>query len=387
VQATFLTRFALCIIRASKMSSLTSSTISPSSSPSSSSSTRWSFSWSFLFFLLIFSCFFRSLLIPSFFLFQRYFFSSSSSSLYSSGNCLLQLVNETTPYEFTLHSFYRDTKFDSNCPLSEFVYSQYQNNETKYFQVFLFGLFSSIIISFYLEWKKVLTIRYFIILLIGYHLQLLQHCYMHFGQDVTFLAGNVIHHADVSRYKYGKSEFFVDATPDGVVLTIVVTVVWSIFARSIIIQLDPELRSYLDWKALLVTTGSMGLYVTSLAKYSHERWHKSATPEMSSALPFTDDYFAYQHVYVHHRTGEAFGPNPFFDPFFSVAMKLYGYLHNTFLDLTVPSTGHFIFSVFFDFVLGLFVMVGYWIILRFAKFLDRILFGQTESKGKEIKLQ
>jgi hypothetical protein len=302
--------------------------------------------------------------------------------LYSSGSCLLQLVNETTSLETNFHPFYRTSLFEPDCDLDNYVKLQFQNNEAPVWKLFLVGLLATVIVCFSFTWKQVLSFRYLIVLFVGYHLQLLQHCYMHFGQDVTFLAGNVMHHADISGFPYGKSEFFAEVTPDGVAFTCIISIIWSMFARSVILQLDPELRSYLDWRALIVATASMGLYVASRAKYSHGVWHGTATEGMQHSLPFSEDYFAYQHVYVHHRTGEAFGPNPFFDPFFSVALKSYGYLHNSVFKLTVPSTENIIFAVSFDFFVGCFVMLGYWIILRFAKLLDHVIFDKREGEAK-----
>jgi hypothetical protein len=326
---------------------------------------------------LVGSCFLRSLLIPIFFQIMRI-----HQPLYSSGSCLLQLVNETTTIESNHHPFYRTAFFERNCDLDHYVKLQFENHEDVFFNIFLVGLLATVIICFYFTWKQIFSLRYIIIILVGYHLQLLQHCYMHFGQDVTFLAGNVMHHADISRFPYGKSEFLSGATPDGVAFTIVISIIWSMFARSIILQLDPVLRNYIDWRALIVATASMGLYIAARAKYSHNVWHTTAIEGMQYSLPFTEDYFAYQHVFVHHQTGGAFGPNPFFDPFFSVALNLYGYLHNSVFKLTVPSMENIIFAVFFDFLIGCIVMFGYWIILRFAKFLDHLFFDKQESEGK-----
>jgi hypothetical protein len=335
--------------------------------------------WNSLFGILIGSCFLRSLLIPTFFQFMRSF----SHPLYSSGQCLLKLVNQTTTIETNHHPFYRTSHYIDDCDLDQYVKSQYQNHEEIIFKIFLICLSLTVLICFVLTYKQILTIHYLPILFIGYHLQLLQHCYMHFGQDVTFLAGNVMHHADISNFPYGKSEFLAEVAPDGVAFTCMISIIWSMFARSLILQLDPELRSYLDWKALLVATASMGLYVASRAKYSHSIWHTIATKEMESALPFSENYFAYQHVFVHHETGGAFGPNPFFDPFFSIALDLYSHLHNNLLNLTIPSTENISFAIIYDFILGCFVMCGYWIILRFGKFLDQAIFGEIMKSDKK----
>ena len=130
----------------------------------------------------------RSVVIPVCYSILRYLHDEN----YSSANCLLKLVNSTSPDHFRNHPFYSSTKFINDCDLEKFVYAQFNNNEMRYFVVVQLFVTGGSICTAIFEWKKVLSLKYVIVLLVAYQLLVIQNSYSHFSQDVTFFASNIV---------------------------------------------------------------------------------------------------------------------------------------------------------------------------------------------------
>ena len=59
---------------------------------------------------------------------------------------------------------------------------------------------------------------------------------------------------------------------------------------------------------------------------------------MSDAVPFSFEYRAYHHVYVHHVDGDSFGSSYVFDPMFSKAFTLLAYVHSHIFGIRSPNS-------------------------------------------------
>mmetsp|Transcript_8539 Transcript_8539/g.12746 ORF Transcript_8539/g.12746 Transcript_8539/m.12746 type:complete len:350 (+) Transcript_8539:61-1110(+) len=316
------------------------------------------------------ACLVRSLLIPLSFEIVRYIWKNPN---YTSAHCLMKLVNETDPTHFGSHLFYQDLVYDDECDIEQYVLDQYSHNEYRYLNSFFLALAIAGIVSAVSDWRNVLSYKFLGVLFAGYQLSQLHHCFSHFGQDISFFAGNILHHSNTSRYIDQSNASFVDNVPQGFALTIIITVTWACIVRALLPAYDPILSKHISWRTLFFSNVICGFLVAYQVKVAHPELHRVANEQMSSALPFSWEYTAYRHVYGHHTTGEWFGPHPLIDPCFSVALRLYAYLHNTLLGLQLHTLPHYIFAVGFDSVLSMVVVCCIWATLRLvALFLEAV---------------
>lgn len=319
----------------------------------------------------------RTLGVPLFFFIMRLW-----EPEYSSSRCLMKLVNVTNPVHFQAHYFYQGTSFSDDCDLDSYVYKQFHNEELKYLNVWLGSLFISSISAGIYEWRNVLSLRYFIVMFAGLQAFLIQHCHYHFGQDVTFFAGNIMHHADTSIFENANNASLVATAPQGLFFTLCISTLWCVLVRSLIVKMDPTLNSYISWKTLFSSTAMSAIYVSYLTKYGHPHWHEIATENMISSFPclLSTKYMAFAHVFKHHSTGEAFGPAPLWDWIFNYILQFYSYLHNTVLQLTLQTYQHYAFVIVFEILLSIFVTFLFWGVLRLACAADKVLFGGSKME-------
>ena len=109
-----------------------------------------------------------------------------------------------------------------------------------------------------------------------------------------------MHHANTNSWVSENSASLVSTVPQGLSFSVAVNVLWSILVRSVIVKIDPILNSYISWTLLFSATAAAGTYVALAVKFFHPYWHEIANESMKNAIPFTNEYMAYQHVYVHH---------------------------------------------------------------------------------------
>jgi len=109
---------------------------------------------------------------------------------------------------------------------------------------------------------------------------------------------------------------------------------------------------------------------------------------LKSSLPFTFEWQAARHVFVHHFNGDAFGPTYLFDPLFSVAVKLFSYLHNDIFEAHIGKAGGVLLSVTCDGILGFIcgvIMCGILLITREASAWIVNLLRLTPSVGGSVR--
>ena len=306
-------------------------------------------------------CILRSIALPLTLALMRIW---NQNPNYSSANCLMSLVNETEPKAFKDHIFYGSIRFENSCDLDEYVRNQFNHNENTYLNYFFLVLTSSSVILILTEWREVFSIKFILTFVAGYVLSLLHHSYSHFGQDISFFVGNVMHHAETSRYVPESNASLVDTVPQGFTISIVMTVTWACIVRALLSILDAKISKNINWKSLYFCNVICGMLVAYKVKFFHPLAHKIATEDMRNSMPFSYENDAYLHVFGHHGNGDWLGPNRFFDPFFSVLMKTYAYLHNEVFKLHVMTAEHYLLAVFYDSLVSLLVVGIIWCILR-----------------------
>jgi hypothetical protein len=215
----------------------------------------------------------------------------------------MELVNQTNPAHFKNHVYYSSLRFDPGCNIERYVKAQFNHSEFRYLNLFFLLLALSGAIAAISDWKNVFSIRFLLIMFSGYHLSQLHHCFSHFGQDISFFAGNIMHHSDTSRFVDESNASFVDTVPQGFAITIILTVTWACIVRSLIANSDPVIKRKISWKSLFASNVICGFIVARQVKVDHPLIHQLASTAMESAMPFTWNFIAYKHVYGHHVTG------------------------------------------------------------------------------------
>jgi hypothetical protein len=280
---------------------------------------------------------------------------------YASPACLMNLVNSTQTAHFKNHPFYSGlSEFTKNseCNLQLFVDKQYDSTLNMEGQI-LTHVFSALIICVLLwniydqSWKKIFNLK---IILLGYFIYIQGSLFMswsHFGQDIVYFAGNIMHHTDISSYRSGNNASFVDGNmPQGMALISVVTVFWNIIVQTKLLNLIPSLKRDVTPSILALLIVAVLYYVVNNLKHIHPYMHDNAQETWLNFPRWTLEWRAAQHVYVHHGNGDSFGPSMFWDPVFSMALYLYSYFHNATFHLTPGGFEHYGFAVVFDILLG-----------------------------------
>jgi hypothetical protein len=308
-------------------------------------------------------CLVRSIAIPVALSLMR---TWSGDPNYSSANCLLGLVNETEPIGFKNHILYGSIRFENSCDFEKYVHNQFNHEEITYLNGFFLLLAVSSVLLVLTDLKNVLSVKFVITFVAGYVLSILHHSYSHYGQDISFFVGNVMHHADTSRYVGESNATFVDTVPQGFTISIVLTVTWACIVRAVLPMFDPYLSKYISWKSLFFWNVVCGMIIAYKVKVWHPTFHQIATESMKDSLPFSYENNAYLHVFGHHKNGDWLGPNRVFDPMFSVFMKTYAYLHNEYFMIRVMTLEHYMFAAFFDSIVSIATVFVIWCVLTFA---------------------
>ena len=335
--------------------------------------------------LLLYSlCLLRSAFIPLSFVFIRNLYGNFD---YTSANCLMKLVNETSPDHFKSHLFYQNVRFDDGCDIEKYVHAQYSHGEYTIMQNYLIGLALSAVVAALADWRNVLSVKIIGTLIAGYHLAQVHHVFSHYSQDISFFAGNILHHANTTAFIDKSNASFVDTIPQGFVITIIASITWASTIRSLLSHFDITVGRFITWKSLYASVVMFGFVVGRQVQKDHPWLHEYATTDMSEALPFTWDFVAYRHVYGHHVTGEWLGPHVLLDPLFSIVIRIYAYLHNDIFQAHVQSNTHLLVAIWYDSMVSMLVVCLIWIVLRcvaaMMTFCESVWKGGATRVGRE----
>lgn len=128
---------------------------------------------------------------------------------------------------------------------------------------------------------------------------------------------------------------------------------------------------------------------------AHAISHQTATEAWRGALPYTQRYYAYAHVFGHHGDGGRMGSHPLTDPIFTWCMSLYRLLHNDVFGLhaQMGSPQQYLFVVVFDgAVTAVMIFVGLLFLHVYGSCIDaalsvvrRVTGGGAEDKKEKIQ--
>jgi hypothetical protein len=305
---------------------------------------------------------------------------------YASPACLMKLVNGTQPSHFEAHPFYSGlSEFTQNaeCDLQLFVDNQYDselNKEGPRLTTLLTCLviFTVLWNIFDESWKKIFNLK---IIFLGYFIYIQGSLFMswsHFGQDIVYFAGNIMHHTDISEYRSGSNASFVNGNmPQGMALISVLTVFWNIIVQIKLLKLIPSLKREVTPAIITLLNVAVLCYVIKNLKVIHPFMHENAKESWLDAPRWTLEWRAAQHVFVHHGNGDSFGPSMYWDPFFSKALYLYSYFHNACFHLIPESFEHYGFAIGFDILLGCFTSFLTYICLFIPNFIYETITGPS----------
>eukprot|EP00597_Dinobryon_sp_UTEXLB2267_P012560 CAMPEP_0170127148 /NCGR_PEP_ID=MMETSP0020_2-20130122/20227_1 /TAXON_ID=98059 /ORGANISM="Dinobryon sp., Strain UTEXLB2267" /LENGTH=200 /DNA_ID=CAMNT_0010360471 /DNA_START=168 /DNA_END=767 /DNA_ORIENTATION=+ len=195
---------------------------------------------------------------------------------------------------------------------------QYASQEKKILEVFI--AVCCIIFSVYAikSLKEICTLKFIVVAgLFAKILSVLDMSYAHFGQDVLYFCGNILHHADISAYRDESNATFVAMTPQGFALSTIFTILWGFAIRAVIVQYIPKLNTFMSASAVNIASMLGLLFIFNRVKYAHPQMHSIATADMKDSHPLSFEWMAYQHVFVHHGNGDSFGPSVWTDWLFS----------------------------------------------------------------------
>jgi len=170
----------------------------------------------------------------------------------------------------------------------------------------------------------------------------------HFEQDVTFMTGAIIHHAESKSPALNLEKGTIS---QGYLLCGMANRFFYSLMFYLIITGSPRLRAAFNPWVVVALLNLAIWFVVSTVKHKHPLYHVVATPEMVNAWPYTFESRAYKHI-MHHDTGESFSGDPLLDPLFDWQLHMFGRLHNSVLKLTLNTPGHFAFATIFDHMSG-----------------------------------
>jgi hypothetical protein len=183
----------------------------------------------------------------------------------------------------------------------------------------------------------------------------------HFEQDVTFMTGAIIHHAEVQSPALN---FEKGTISQGYLLCGMANRFFYSLVFYVLISGSPRLRTAFH-PSVVVALLNLAIWgAVATVKHKHPLYHEIATPAMASAWPYTSESRAYKHVIVHHDTGESFSGDPFLDPLFDWQLHLFGQLHNAVLKLALNTPAHYAFATLFDHLGGAACAAVLWLYLH-----------------------
>jgi hypothetical protein len=310
-------------------------------------------------------CIVRSLSIPLLLETIRYF-----NPNYSSATCAIKLIEKTNEVHYRSHVFYKGLTIVDDCDIERFALAQTIHNEYYYIELFYVGLFLYGAFSLLSSWKLFLSPRIVVLLVSGYLLATLQHCFLHYSQDNLFLIG-IIHHADTSSLIEESSSQLLNITPEGYFVYLILTSLWAMLFRAYLTRADSILKAFFGNYALLVTNVGFSLIAIWIYKAQHNAMHQLVSADIlhDGAMDvklWTFAYQAHQHVFCHHVSGLCPGPSLLFDPIFDALLRLYAFIHNDLCNISLQEDVmlHFGLAITFDVISSGIVMCVAWVILR-----------------------
>lgn len=319
----------------------------------------------------------RAVLIPLVLEIMR----SYKDAQYASPECALALVNVTNPVHFANHWFFQRLKFDETaCDVPKYLEAQYStfdfNNFTQFSKGLVLSAFILLIYDAFYQ-KTVLSFRFPIVLLLGYQLAVLHHCFSHLGQDIFYMVG-ILHHADTSNYTGQSNITFVDTMPQGLGFYIPISVLWASCVRTLLVRADPSISRLLSGPSLYAACVFGGYAVAYQVKESHTNFHALATNAMEFSMPWSFEWTAYRHVFLHHLTGDSFGPHFLFDYVTDTMFRVFVFFYHDIFGASMNQRVMHEALVFaFDVFFGLIYAWLIWVVLRITAFVYFLIFNSA----------
>jgi len=284
---------------------------------------------------------------------------------YAHPRCLLRLVNETEPAHFAAHRYWRTLEY-GDCPdLEGMVLNQFNTAAQFELKAFKFVNLATVVISAYVivsrfmkKGEKVNPLSLlFCNLTAGHFTMAVIYMYVHFQNDLTWFIGNMQHHSDISRFTDKSNASAVDTLPNGFFACYMFNVAWVIAGFRFLSTKIPLLSEYSNSKFCTSLFMISGFISIVMLKGDHPTFHAVANESMKDAVPFSFEYRAYHHVFVHHVDGDSFGSSYVFDPIFSHAFTFLAYVHSHVFGISSPdSLEHYAVVIVFDILQSFTVM-------------------------------
>lgn len=268
---------------------------------------------------------------------------------YSSGHCLMKIVNDTLPEHFSKHPLFRDVIFKNDCNTMRYLDMQKKCDEKLIFERLTIAITIIVIINAAPHWRSIFSLRFVVALFFTTSfLAAFDFVYSHFAQDIIYFSGNILHHVDLE-------VLFGTRFPQGFAIVLAMTHIWSNIARAVAARRISAIGNFLP-DPIWTLAGLLGQIITyCVGQITHPKMHDIYTPELVNATLGSIEWKSYQHVNIHHGYGDSFGPTVFFDWIFSVGLYVFSYLHNYIFKVGLDSYYHYVLVIIFDTFLGLFV--------------------------------
>ena len=176
---------------------------------------------------------------------------------------------------------------------------QFAMNEKPYFEAAFMCVGVIALIVNLTNLKELFTLKFIVATFLIFNLSVLDMSYAHFGQDILYMSGNIMHHADISSFRDESNATFVSMIPQGFALSSFMTFLWAIAVRHVIVGSSPPLKKFVNAPALFLATFIMLAFILKMVKSNHPYMHQIATEEMRHEWPWTFNWRAHQHVFVH----------------------------------------------------------------------------------------
>lgn len=322
--------------------------------------------------------------------------------MYSNPHCALRVVNETDPFAYSKHPYWKDLVYDESCKgdnLTRWIEHQTIGNQIDERYITDLTLFfftkvlapASILYGLYhifikegaqtglLEKAK----KLFFSLFVAYVGATVMLMHTHFDVDILFLTGGIYHHAvaDAPAINYKTNTitegYVLCGASNRVFYNIIVFYLLSTTFPRIRKLLNPALTIGLLQVTMFLAINQVG----KMHPVYHDMARNGSTPEMDNALPYTHAWRAFKHCITHHDNGYSFSGDLFLDPLWDGFLDTMAYLHNHVWHITFGSPMHYLFSMLADAIMG---MMGVGIIYGSA-FLLSLVFTGKEKNATKVK--
>jgi hypothetical protein len=271
-------------------------------------------------------------------------------------------VNESDPRAFSVHPYWKDLAYDNSCTPD--ILQAYRNGQFSLFEGWLqtnmtmiWNIIAILTLLYYVfnGLKNGISIKNAIRIsigcfIVGFFSGTLLMMNTHFEQDVTFLTGAIIHHAEESSPGINLEKATIS---QGYIICGLVNRLFYSFAIYHFVTKSKKLSAVFNPLVLICLLNLMLWFAVSNVKHYHPWYHEVATPEMKYAMPYSLESRAYHHVILHHDTGESFSGDPLLDFVFDYQLYAFGFLHNKVFGIQLGSPAHHMFNAVFDCASGI----------------------------------